>query len=449
MATRVASAKSLSGPARIVLAWIGFILLGAALLTLPAASQQSRLGWYDACFTSTSAVCVTGLSTIDIGQSLSLFGQTVVLILMQVGGIGIGVLSTFLLVAAGRTTLSHQYEMENALASVRVRPLRLLAWAVPIVVLVEAIGAVILVSRTGSGGWQAIFHSVSAFCNAGFCLFPDSLARYHADPVITVTFALLIILGGVGFITLSQVGAWLKAKTQRRPRPLYLHSKAVLIANGWLWLIGLVLIAILEWNGALAGLSTSSRLFSSFFASVTTRTAGFTMIDVGQLRGPTLLVTMVLMLIGGAPGSCAGGVKVTTIVVILAAMRARLRGSDSVSLMKRTVPNPVISRAFHVVSLSLLFLAIVVFALSVTEESYAIPSTFHDRITGLTFEAVSALGTVGLSTGLTPYLSTAGKVVIMITMFVGRLGPLAIALAILGPRPASHFEYPKEEIALG
>lgn len=444
--------KRKSGAARLIAAWAAFILLGALVFWLPASANGPRLAWTDALFTSTSAVCVTGLSTIDTDR-LSPFGQAVLLVLMQTGGLGIGVLSTWLLVAAGRASLSHQYEMQNALAAVRTRPLRLLAWMLPAIVLIEAIGAVILASILGfespGAWWSAVFHSVSAFCNAGFSLYPDSVARFRANPAAVLTLSALIMLGGLGFITFSQLVSWSRRRLAGERRNLYLHSRAVLFTNAWLWGLGAIFFALLEWDRALAGLGAIDRILDAFFQSVTARTAGFSTVDFSTLRTPTLLLTMVLMLIGGAPGSCAGGIKVTTLVVILAAIRARVRGADAVGLLKRSIPKEVVSRSFHLVSFALLFLAAVVFALSITEEGRATPYGQADQFKALAFEAASALGTVGLSTGLTPLLSPAGKWLIILTMFAGRLGPLAVAVAILRPRASGHYEYPTEEIAVG
>lgn len=435
-----------------VLAWLMIILFGAVMLRLPASSAGEPLVWLDAVFTSTSAVCVTGLSTIDVGHRLSGVGQGALLVLMQLGGLGISILSTVLFAMAGQATLSRQYQAQDALAAVRIKPLRLLAWVIPTVFVAEATGAAIIASRLGGGRdawWQGVFHSVSAFCNAGFSLYPDNLARLRSDGWCLATIMLLIATGGLGFITLYQVFQWALAAVTRRRFPLFLHSRVVLVSSLWLWGLGAVMFAVFEWRHTMAGLSAGGKLLSALFQSVTTRTAGFSTLDFGSMRTPTLLFTTLLMLVGGAPGSCAGGLKVTTLAVILATIRARTRDLRPVALMQRTVPQDIVLRAFHIVALALLYLAAITVLMLIAEEGQAWTGQQPDRLVAVSFEAASALGTVGLSTGITPGLSASGKLLVIVTMFVGRLGPLMIALALFRPRPGVAFEYPKEELAVG
>jgi len=443
--------RRLSGPARLAIAWIAAIGVGTALLRLPPATTLEPLTWIDALFTAASAVCVTGLSTIAVGDRLSLFGEIVLLGLIQLGGLGITTVSTFLLVAAGRATLTQQFGASEALAGLRVHPVRLIWWVLAVTVAIEALGAWVLRHVWGADGswWVAIFHSVSAFCNAGFALFADSLVVYRADPAVNAAIAALIVLGGLGFIALYQMASWCRGMLTRRRRRLVLHARVVLAASLVLWAAGGLMFATMEWGGSMHGLPMGEKLLAAMFQSVTTRTAGFNTLDFSTMREPTLFFTMFLMIIGGAPGGCAGGVKVTTVVVILAAVRARFRGTESLALFNRAVPAEVVRRSHLLVTLSVIFLTLVVAGLLVAEEVRPVSEIRTDRFLLLAFEAVSAFGTVGLSAGVTADLSAGGKLLIIVCMFVGRLGPLVVALAVIQPRSAPRYAYPEEEVAIG
>lgn len=441
----------LSRPARLVLAWVLVILIGAVLLRLPASARDEPLDWLDALFTATSAVCITGLSTITVSEQLSGFGQAVLLILIQLGGLGIVTVSTLLLLAVGQVSLSSQSEARSSLVAIRIKPLHLLGWVAATTLVIEALGALALgMQFTGpQAGWEGIFHSVSAFCNSGFSLYPDSLVRYHAQVGVNVTVALLIMLGGVGFVVLYQLARWSFSRGAGRRYPLSLHARAVLWGSVGLWVFGAVAFLVLGWSASLDGLAPGEKVMAAGFQSVTTRTAGFNTIAFTDLRQPTLLLTMLLMFAGGAPGSCAGGVKLTTMLVALATLRAHCRGEELVTMLKRTVPREVVQRAFQLLTLAVLFVVVILVALLLTEEQLELPDPRADHFTCIAFEVVSAFGTVGLSTGITPLLSPAGKLLIIITMFVGRLGPLLVALAVFRARRAARFEYPKEELAIG
>jgi len=439
-----------AGAMRLALGFGALILIGTGLLCLPASAAGPSLGLLDALFTATSAVCVTGLSTITIGERLSPFGQGVLLALIQLGALGISTMSTLLLVAAGRATLGHHVDAENQLAAVRVKPLRLLWWVLATTIIAEAAGALLLARRFEGqdAGWSAVFHSISAFCNAGFSLYPDSLIRFHADASILATIMVLIALGGLGFIALRQVSFWLGGLIRRRS-PLYLHTRIVLAASVVLWLGGAGMFLLFECDNTMSGLTTAEKIGAGLFQSVTTRTAGFNTIDIGSMREPTLFFTLFLMFIGGAPGGVAGGIKVTTAVVILAAVVARLRSLETTTIFRRTIPPEIVQKAFQLAALSLLFLTFVVASLLVTEEPLNSHFAPTHHFLALVFEAVSAFGTVGLSTGITPELSSAGKVLIILCMFVGRIGPLAMALAVFRPQARPKYEYPREELAIG
>ncbi len=440
----------LSAPARFALTWLVLVACGTALLKLPSSARDQPLTWVDALFTATSAVCVTGLSTIRVDADLSGLGQTLLLVLIQIGGLGITTLSTFLLVAAGRATLSGVFQTRDTLAAVRVNPNRLVGWVVLATLCTETTGAVLLYATWPDVSWfSAGFHSISAFCNAGFSLQSNSLVSLRTNPAANAVFCALIMAGGFGFIAFYQISGWIIARLSRRRRPLPLHSKAVLVASAALWLIGALVFLIFEWGHTMTGLPASAKLLCSWFQSVTLRTAGFNTLDFGDMREPTLFLSMFLMLIGGAPGGCAGGIKVTTLLVILATVWSRTHGTESVALLGRTVPPAIVRRSFALVSLTIIFLTVVVLSLIISEEQRLFNPQRNDRFLVLAFEVVSAFGTVGLSAGVTAGLSTAGKLILCLCMFVGRLGPLAVALAVIPIPRGALYEYPKEELAIG
>ncbi|QDV91134.1 Ktr system potassium uptake protein B [Phycisphaerae bacterium RAS2] len=440
----------MKGPQRVVAAFALVILIGAALFHLPLCTNGKDVSFVDALFMSTSAVCVTGLTTVDVGEQLSPSGQFVLLVLFQLGGLGITTLSTFLLLAASRASLAHAVESGEQLGALRVKPLQLVRWVVLTTVTLEAAGALILWGRMNGdeGWWSGVFHSVSAFCNAGFSLHSDSLTSYRSDWVVNFTVMALIVHGGLGFIALRQLVEWIAARITGKPVRLLLHTRVVLLGSFALWGLGAAMLSWLEWNRTLAGLPSDERILAACFQSVSARTAGFNTVDIGALREPTLFFLMFLMFIGGAPGSCAGGIKVTTAAVVLAALVARARGRESVHLLQRTIPRELVRRSFVAMGMAAGMIALAIGVLLFSEEG---PSTVPraDHLTVVAFEAVSAFGTVGLSTGLTPNLSAIGKLVLIVCMFVGRLGPLLVALAVLQPRERAGYSYPEEDLAIG
>ncbi len=438
-------------PLTLVLCWVALIATGAIALHTPAALADTQISWLDALFTSTSAVCVTGLSTINVGDDLSGLGQGVLLALIQIGGLGIATVSTLLLLIAGQRSLAGEQEAGSALAGVHISTKKLVVFAIATTLIFETIGALLLTTRfTGDGAiWSSVFHSVSAFCNAGFSLNSDSLTQYATDPAVNAIIGMLIVLGGIGFIAMHQMSSWVAMRRRGQRQPLFLHVRVVLLASVVLWLFGTAAFLFFEYDNTLSDMSLSQKIMASLFQSVTTRTAGFNTIDFASLREPMLLVTMLFMLIGAAPGSCAGGIKITTVVVILAAVRARLRGFKNVSLFSRTVPRPIVARAFYIGTFSILFLGVVILALVVTEEVAPVAGQRTDNLTELAFEAYSAFATVGLGTGITSDLSSSGKLIIILTMFVGRLGPLTLAMAVFTPQSTPKYEFPKEDLAVG
>jgi trk system potassium uptake protein len=434
-------------PLLLALGFAALIVLGALLLTLPAASVSGRpTGPLDALFTATSAVCVTGLVVVDTADYWSGFGQAVILVLMQLGGLGFMTSATLLLFVFGRrVTLRERLLIRAELGGESLAGLdAIVRRIVAMTLAIEAAGAAVLALRfsreypPGDALWRGVFYAVSAFTNGSFDLSGGfrSLAPYRQDALILLPIAALIIIGGLGAATLADV-----ARRDGLPR-LTLDTKLILSVTGALLLVGTAAVLALEWGNpaTLGGLPLGDRLLNAFFHAVVPRTAGFTSLDVPQLTQATQAVTIVLMFIGAAPGSTGGGVKVTTFAVLMAAIVSNVRGRQQVEAFRREIPLPVVVRALTVLLLGLALVVAVAIVLTITEAV-----TFTVAL----FEAVSAFATVGLSTGLTPQLSPAGKIVLMLTMFAGRLGPLTLALALAqAQRPVTR-RYASEPVKIG
>jgi trk system potassium uptake protein TrkH len=432
------------------------ILLGALLLTLPIANTSGRWWNYlDAVFTATSATCVTGLTVVDTGTHFTFFGQIVILTLIQLGGLGVMTFGTFLLVLVGRRlSVQNEFVLQNSFGVEEVRGMRsLLRYALGLTILIEGVGAISLTARYLELGYAqqdaiyyGVFHSISAFCNAGFALHPDNLIGFREDPVYLITVMTLIISGGLGFLVLHNLASIKFWRRNRKTRGrLALHSRIVLtttillIFGGWLAILGT------EWSASLNALALPDRLLCGLFQSVTPRTAGFNAVDMGTLSEPGRFVTILLMFVGGSPGSTAGGVKTTTMVVLMLTIAAMLRGRRETELHSRTIPMAVVREALVIFLLGL-FVVVIGFVLLLLTEG---PQTGTDHSGRLIFEAVSAFGTVGLSLNWTPNLSSAGRIVIILCMFVGRLGPLAAALIIGNIDVTQRLRYPEEEVVVG
>ena len=434
-------------PVSLMLSFAFVILLGTVMLMLPAASVQRRVTpLFDALFTATSATCVTGLIVQDTGSYFSLFGQIVILTLIQVGGLGIMTISTaFALIMGRRLTL----KLENVMHSVvgdneRLDVFQLLKNIVIVTVMIEAIGAILLFfsfSKTLSppqAMYNAIFHSISAFCNAGFSLFDNSLMRFVDNPVVNLTITTLILLGGIGFAVIIDLYRYIFKLD--RVRKLNLHSKIVLSVSGILILLGFVGFYIAEYHGVMENFSISRRILSSWFQSVTARTAGFNTVDITRIAPASVLVFLAMMFIGASPGSTGGGVKTTTFAVLILSVTSMLRGRRELSLYNRRISLSNYREATSLITLSVGIISIVVFLLFLVEN---LP---FDK---LIFEAISAFGTVGLSMGITAKLSGAGKLLITVLMYIGRIGPLTLIYALSMRKREPNINYAEEKIAIG
>ncbi len=445
----------------ILLSFLSVIVIGAALLMLPFATpDQQGLPMVDALFTATSAVCVTGLIVVDTAAAFTLFGKLVILAMIQAGGLGIMIVSFFAVFMIRRSISVEQkllisYMLSEQDMTSLYSTLRSMVYTT---LSIELIGAVLLFfgfaryfGMRGETLLYAVFHSVSAFCNAGFALFSDSLMRFRADGLVTLVVAGLIVTGGLSFAVLSDVRTTLQQAARRivtrrasGVAKLTLNSKVVLTATTVLILLGMLLIYALEHERTLSQYPLPVQYLTALFQSVTTRTAGFNTIGFGGLRTPTYLVMMVFMFIGAAAGSTAGGIKVNSLAVILSYLASTTRGRRSVVLNRYSISADVVLRALMVALFGLTAVLLGTILLSLTESL-----TEGARMRELLFEAVSAFGTVGLSTGVTSLLTTGGKIVIMALMFVGRLGPLTLIAAASRRDSGVHVQYPSGRILIG
>ncbi len=436
-----------------VLVFVLLIVLGSGLLMLPRSTPAGQpIGLLDALFTSTSAVCVTGLVVRDTGTGFTMFGQSVILVLIQLGGLGIMSLAAALALLLGRgigvreNSLLREVFQVPMMSAVR----QMIRFIVLMTITMEVVGAVVIyrgldgavapgVSRT----FTAVFHAVSAFCNAGFSTYGDSLIGLSERPLVVGTITALLVFGGLGFGVVAQILAWFRGRALRRRGRDYrlgLHARTVLFVSGLLLVVGTSLLLALEWSHSLAGEAPLSRLGHAFFQAATCRTAGFNSMDLNLLAPGSVFVMIILMFIGGAPGSTAGGVKVTAVVIVWANLRSISRGLTTVRLGHRELDPLHVQRAMLVLSGGLIVAVIAIFVLLVSEGTAFLTTAF---------EVFSALGTVGLTLGLTPVLSPVGRVVIIILMFIGRLGPLTLASSLTGSRREPQVRLPRGRIMIG
>ena len=443
---------------------IGFgviILVGALLLMLPWAHQQGHsIGFLDALFLSTSATCVTGLSTVNIAETFNGFGQAVLLMLIQLGGLGIFTASLSLVLLSGnRLSLSDEQTINATVGHLKqARPQDAFIYACLFVLLIEFTGAVALfplISQADPGKnpwqtlWEAVFHSVSAFCNAGISINPDNLTRWRDEPAILMVVSGLVVLGGIGLMTLINLRFYyFWRRDPRRRGQLAMQTKLSLVSAAVLLLAGAAAVWIFESGHTHKQATFSQQVSWSIFHSAMTRTAGFNVVDNGQMNPPTLLITLALMFIGGAPGSMAGGIKTVTFVVLLMTAWSALRRREEVQFWNRRLPAKTSFVATMIAMLGVGCVVVGVGFLMVFEDGRPASLTTH-RWLALVFEAVSAFATVGLSMGVTPLLTSGGKLVIIALMFTGRIAPLALAVFLARPARALLVKQPHEDLSLG
>jgi len=447
-------------PAQLVaVSFLLVILMGGVALSLPQAAQPTHpISLIDAFFTATSATCVTGLAVKDVGKDFSMFGQMVILFLIQIGGLGIMTLSTFFAIVLGKKfTLRENVIMKGALERDSADELKTLIMCILFLTLIiETIGALCLWPRFGSL-YYAIFHSVSAFCNAGFSLYTNNLENFRSDTVVNGTVMALIILGGMGFVVLVDMGkffrnifmkTFFKSKSQGYNlfSKVSLQTKIVVLISSALILLGAVVFLLLENGKLLYGLGIKDKLLISFFQSVTPRTAGFNTVAIGNLASPTLFFMIILMFIGASSGSTGGGIKTNTLGILIGGAWSMVKNRDNVYLFKKTVPKIIFRRCVMIAGLAGAWLVIFTMFLSFVEAGKEAMPNYFLRIF---FEVTSAFGTVGLSTGITPILSSFGKFLLMMTMFAGRVGPLTLALAVAIKEDKFLYKYPEEKVMVG
>jgi len=420
--------KLLARPANVIfLSFLSVILIGTLMLLLPAASKSSdATDFIDALFTATSATCVTGLIVFDTATKWSLFGQIVILLLIQIGGLGLITLATFFTSILGKKIgLKGRIVAQEQISHISFTGvLDLIKKVVIITLAAEAIGTIALsfsfVPEYGTRGiYVSFFHAVSAFCNAGFDIMGNftSLTAYSSNWLVVLTVAALIIFGGLGFMV------WQDVYSSRKLKNMLLHTKMVAAMTVILLFAGTVFFFLFERSNAstLGPLSLQNKLLNSFFMSVTTRTAGFNTIDINDMSEISKIFTCLFMFIGAAPGSTAGGVKVTTIAILLAVMMSQIRGRQETLVFGKRIIQPVIMKALTIVGLSSLWVIITTTVILGIEGGNFI---------NVLYEVTSAFGTVGLSTGMTPSLSLIPKILIILTMFFGRIGPLTFAISM-------------------
>ncbi|MEW8956425.1 TrkH family potassium uptake protein [Clostridium sp.] len=424
------------------------ILIGAILLTLPIATKTGvRTSFIDALFTATSATCVTGLITVDTGTYWSYFGKTVIISLIQIGGLGFMAFTTlFALLLRKKISLRERLIMHEALNTFNLQGLvKLMKYILIFTFSVEFLGALLLSTQfipqfgLAKGIYYSIFHSISAFCNAGFDLFGNfsSLTSYADNSVIILTIGGLIVIGGMGFSVWSEI---YNCKSLKR---LSLHSKLVISMTVGLVVGGAILMFLFEFNNpaTMKDMDAKGKFLSSLFASITPRTAGFNSISTSDMTLAGRLLTTILMFIGGSPGSTGGGIKTATVGVLIMTVVSVIKGREDTQMFKRRISKDLVYRAFTVTALGGAIVVIVTMILSVTEAGASLEY--------LLYEATSAFATVGLTLGITTKLSTIGKIVIALTMYLGRVGPMTVVLALTTRKKNKSIKYPEDKILVG
>ncbi|MBN2707139.1 MAG: ATPase [Deltaproteobacteria bacterium] len=445
-------------PALIVLlSFLLAIAIGALALKLPVATSKSEISWVDSLFTATSAVCVTGLVVVDTGSYFTFFGQGVILALIQIGGLGVMTISVALFRWLGKNISFRQRMVVQDLFAHTPREdiFTLIKSIVFFTFGAEILGAVFLTVHWSSeyalaeAVYKAVFHSVSAFCNAGFALFPDSMVRYSDSLLLNATICFLIVIGGIGFPVLYDMQMWLKKRKHQRAR-LSVQTKTVLLTTMVLIVAGALMFAIIEKSGAGEMQSCGHRFLTSVFQSITCRTAGFNTVDIASLHDATLAMMIFLMFVGASPGSCGGGVKTTTLALLAAFTVSRIRRKRRVNIYKKSVPNETVTRSVSLILVASGIIGLVLFMILVGDAASGhVVTDAHGSFLAYLFETVSAFGTVGLSMGITPDLSTWGKCWIILLMIIGRVGVLAFAYIIVGTGALNGAEYSEENLMVG
>lgn len=438
----------LSGVQILALGFIIVILIGGILLSLPISSANGEsTNFLDALFTSTSAVCVTGLVTLDTGTHWNEFGQIVIMLLIEVGGLGFMSFATFIAVLLGKKiTLRDRLLMQEAMNTFNIQGLvRMVRYVLGFTFSVQFFGALLLstqfIPQFGflKGVYFSIFHSISAFCNAGFDLFGgfSSVTAYSSNAVVLLTISSLIIIGGLGFTV------WLELYNYRGLKKLSVHSKIVILITVVLLVGGTILMYLFEMNNpqTIGNMGFGDKILNSYFASASPRTAGFNSVSTDGMTNSGKFLTIILMFIGGSPGSTAGGLKTATFGIVILTVISVIRGREDTQVFGRRFSKELVYKSFALLIIGMALVIGVSMLLSITDP--------NESFINILYEATSAFGTVGLTTGVTQRLSSAGKVIIMITMYCGRVGPMTVALAFLRNKKKQTHKYPEGKILIG
>ncbi|MBI5554665.1 MAG: Trk family potassium uptake protein [Elusimicrobia bacterium] len=433
---------------------IGFaslILVGALLLSMPfAGARGQHTTFVDALFTATSAICVTGLITVDTATHYSLWGKSIILLLIQMGGLGYITLATMMFMLFNKQlNIKDKLNIQEGVNQYNLADLgSFVKYIVKFTFLIEGLATLILTSHWSrefpikEAFGQALFHCVSAFCNAGFSTFSNNLSNYVTDVVVNLTITSLIIIGGLGFIVINEL------YNSRRWKKISVHTRIAVKVTAWLLLVGTVVILILEYNNPaiMAALPLDQKILISYFQAVTPRTAGFNTVNIGWLQPATLFFVIILMFIGASPGGTGGGIKTTTFGLMIASVMATLRGKYQVNMYNRRIPGEIIRKSFVLTLVSLSLVILVTTGLAMIEKG---------DFLRILFEVVSAFGTVGLSAvpagtlSLAGYFSDLGKLLLVITMYFGRVGPLTLGIALMEAKGTELFSYAEEKVLIG
>jgi trk system potassium uptake protein TrkH len=450
--------KSLNSP--IIFPIIFFILIiffGSVFLHVSEKSKVDSLSWTDSIFTATSAACVTGLVVVDTGSYFTFIGKIIILGLMQVGGLGIMTFTSLsIYLWRRRTTITDRIAVGQIL--LRDTSLNLGKFLIEIVIwtfIIEAVGAVLLylMAPEAFSPFSAVFHSVSAFCNAGFSLFTNSLVAWKGEWKINLVFIILIFIGGIGFSVFVEFKDFiiqkLKLGSSPKNKSVSWDAKIVFRTSFFLIILGWVAIYLSEYVGYNRMVVFDDALLTALFQSVTSRTAGFNTLSIGQMTNVSLVIILFLMFIGGAPGSCAGGIKVTTFRVMAAAIWSQLKGKKQAVIGKFAIREATVKKAMVLFVLAIIIISLAMFLLDFTEGGDKPHYQVRGQFLEILFESVSAFCTVGLSTGLTSTLSTAGKWIIICLMFIGRLGPFVLISALQSVQETQYYDLPEENVMIG
>ena len=448
MQLNLRKSTKLKGVQILALGFLAVILIGGIILTLPISSASGEsTNFLDALFTSTSAVCVTGLITLDTGTHWSMFGQTIIMFLIEIGGLGFMSFTTLIAIILGKKiTLRDRLILQDAMNTFNIQGLvKMVQYVLTFTITVQLSGALLFSTQfipeygIGKGLFYSLFHSISAFCNAGFDLFGNfsSLTNYSSNWVVLLVVSALIIIGGIGF------AVWIEIYNFKSIKKLSLHSKMVILVTAILLVGGTILMFIFEHNNpnTLANMSMGDKIVNSFFAAVTPRTAGFNSISTAGMTNAGNFLTILLMFIGGSPGSTAGGIKTTTIGVLLVTVICVIRGRDDAEVFKKRFPKELIYKAFTLFFIGGVLIIGATMLLSYTEQGASFLS--------LLYETTSAFGTVGITLGLTQQLTEIGKVLIMIMMYLGRVGPVTVVLSLMRNKKNNGVRYPEGKILIG